>query len=258
VLGRGARVFALVALATSGIVVPPATHAGATIYDNHYEWSLPSGNVWKYNQALTVAQAPPSTFWSSDAKFTNGEGTHLGIQTNGNLSCSGCGTAAKAAVFSIFGSSVYNHSSVCSNGADGGPGATCVVSYNWVVNHEYQLQMYATPIANFTAMRWIGQIRDVTGSSGWTNIAYIDVHTISAPVYHIENFTEPWTIGCPSLAQPAFKVFFYSPELYHMNGTTDYATGTGGSGLNQPLCGCIEVYLVVQMTGAYTTGRCIT
>jgi hypothetical protein len=88
-------------------------------------------------------------FYAHQFSLNGGEVGYIGIQE---------GDHGRAAYFSIWGaiSATASTGAICENGADGAPGKSCHITYNWVAGHNYRLRVWA-----LSPNTWGGWVKDL-------------------------------------------------------------------------------------------------
>jgi hypothetical protein len=135
-------------------------------------WPTPQYD--RLDWTLTVLDLPDTKsyyYWAFQDGFVGGGAFYFGLQPYG--SCPGGGNC-KIALFSFFGNGATTSASSCLSGADGGPGMSCHIPYNWSIGVPYRftIQLTATDAVNNTET-WSGTVTDtIAGSSteigNWT------------------------------------------------------------------------------------------
>ncbi len=148
-------------------------------------------------------------FWALQNGFVgSADAFYMGLQPYG--SCPGGGNCP-AALFSFFGEGATSTSPSCVSGADGGPGESCLIAYNWMIGRTYRFTATLTDSSPSTET-WTGTVTDTeahitTTIGSWTILAFeglIGTQGISWTEYY-----EPVDGGCAQ--QPYAKVRFGFP-----------------------------------------------
>lgn len=144
------------------LVAVTSTAAGATGQGGlaYVAWSplYPQPAYTKYEWILTVLSLPvPDSYylWDLQNGFVGStDAFYMGLQPHG--SCPGGGNCP-AALFSFFGEGATSTSPSCVSGADGGPGESCLIAYNWVVGRPYRFTATLTDSSPSTET-WTGTV----------------------------------------------------------------------------------------------------
>lgn len=195
-----------------------------------------------------------TNFWASQPVFTTADAGvyYYGIQQGGILQGSQPGPEpTKTANFSVFARlggdyaafGVRNLDSYrCSNGADGGPGVSCSVPYNWTMGTSYHLHTYIThptnassqcPVNASDCLIFTGWIAPTGGGPTPTYIGQwsliTDYSDLGPTVHFLENAGDP---TCSHKPAGRYKYPGYNyPGLSYSPGVSG-----GDSGLT-PECG---------------------
>lgn len=171
-----------------------------------------------YQWTMTVEQLPIVQsvyyYWALQNGFVGGNAFYMGIQPYGGCGITNAGFC-KVALFSFFGNGASSASSTCATGADGGPGESCRIPYDWVVGHQYKLTAALTS-NDGTNETWTGTIADVTAGGAATAIGSWSIPSSNGLIgAQGISFTEYYdhTIACS--AQPYAEVLWDPPTGFN-------------------------------------------
>lgn len=143
-------------------------------------------------------------YWAFSSYFTNGQPWYMGLQPNGKQN-------RKMALFSVFGSGTHGLTLSCFDSADGGPGTSCHVFYDWTPGHRYQ---FTARLASEDSQNriWEGSITDLETRKR-SLIGEIAVPILSGYLKNSGalNFSELFDHETPCEHQPRSEVLFFRP-----------------------------------------------
>src|SRR5579872_4550392 len=146
-------------------------NAGPNEGDAYVDWNpiYPSPAYDKYEWTLTVKQLPLVTgtyyFWALQNGFVGStDAFYFGLQPYGSCPSGGF---CRMALFSFFGNGASSTSSNCMAGADGGPGESCHIAYNWNVGTPYRFVMKLLS-SNSTTETWSASVTDTVAKTTTT------------------------------------------------------------------------------------------
>jgi len=172
-----------------------------------------------YQWTITVVQLPnPQTYfyWALQNGFVGGtDAFYMGLQPYGSCGITNAGNC-EIALFSFFGQGATSTSPNCAGGADGGPGESCRIPYNWVIGHQYTLTAKLTANDGINET-WTGTVADTTTGAAPTTIGWWSIAAfhglIGAQGISFTEYYEVYSGGCG--AEPYAEVTWNVPIGYN-------------------------------------------
>ncbi len=225
------------ALVAFAIFAATATSYGQDAGGAYVYWNpaFPTPAYDAYEWTITVVQLPNAQsyyYWALQNGFVGGDtfsggascpegpcsnGFYMGLQPYGTpvAPCPGGASGCKIALFSFFGNGASSTSPNCASGADGGPGESCRIIYDWHVGRPYKF--VATLTANAGGLEtWTATVTDTT-TGVQTAIASWSIPTsnglLGTSGVSFTEYFAAYTGGCR--AEPYAEVIWNVPIGYN-------------------------------------------